>query len=52
MKQVGQPILINIMQPILHDMIKSLTPEILWDGLGSFTITWEWTHQITKQYMN
>jgi hypothetical protein len=52
MRQVGQLILINITQPMFHDMIKCLTLEILWDDLRRFTITWEWTNQFVKQYIN
>ncbi len=41
MKQIGEPLSTSIVQPILKGMIKSSTPEILWDDLGGFTITSE-----------
>jgi len=39
MKEVGQLLSISVMQPIIHEMIKFVTPKILQEGLGGFLVT-------------
>ncbi len=39
MKEVGQLLSTNIVQPIIHGMIKFATPKILQEGLGGISVT-------------
>jgi len=41
-----------MVQPILKDMIESLTLEILCNAHGGFVVTREWIRQFLKHYMN
>lgn len=38
MRKVGQPLVISMVQPISHGMIKSMAPQIICECLGDFKV--------------
>jgi hypothetical protein len=52
MKNVRQPLLIYVVQPIFKSMIQSFAFEIICNGHGGFVVTREWNRQFLKHYMN
>ncbi len=53
MKEVGQPLATFTIQPILHEMFKSLAFDVICDtNPGGVKVAWKWTHQFMKRYMN
>jgi hypothetical protein len=52
MREVGQILLISIVQPILRGMLEALAPELLDDRLGGFTVSRQWTNKFIKVYIN
>jgi hypothetical protein len=51
MKQIGQTLSTNIVQPIFKGMIQSIAPKLIRLGCERFTITRKWFRQFMKQYM-
>ena len=52
MKEVGQTLLISIVQPILRRMLEALAPQLLDDRPGGFTVSRQWTNEFMKVFMN
>ena len=52
MREVGQTLLICIVQSILREMFEAFAPQLLDDKPGGFTMSKQWTNEFMKVYMN